>query len=212
MKKILCLALALTVVLSLSLSLSVTAFADGIEVSGDTSADVNAKFVPNNYLGATVTWGAMGFIYTEAEHAWSVTAEDINKVSVTNNSAHASINVDAVYSDYEDDENLNSNVFAPYIFTSHIESFVVSNESQSSTDGARDALGFGGAVLGYELEPGATARGWLMFTNPGSLYNEEETGADDMSTNDFAKVGTLNIRISEYEAQGSEPDTMTLDP
>ena len=187
MKKVLSIALAVAVVLSLS----VTAFADGeVTVSGVGNHDVNAMFVPDNSLAATVTWGAMNFTYTEASNTWSVANQDVNKVSVRNDSAHGSINVGRVYDDDESDS-IESTAFVPLIFNTHIESFVLGT---TGTTGATDAT-TRELMLGSGIEPNDSATGWLMFTNAGAM-NSTFTGADDLNQSNFAKIGTLRLTIS----------------
>ena len=187
MKKVLSIAMAVAVVLSLS----VTAFADGeVTVTGSGNHNVNAKFVPDNTLAATVTWGNMNFTYTEADNTWSVANEDDNKVSVTNNSAHGSIDVGREYVD-DDSDSIESTGFVPLIFNAHIESFV---PGTTATTGTTDAT-TRDLKLGSSIAPNTSATGWLMFTNAGAM-NGNFTGADDLNQSNFAKIGTLTLTIS----------------
>ena len=177
MKKVLSIALALVMILILS----VTAFAE--------DHNVNAKYIPDMSISTTVTWGEMYFTYTQASSTWTATdssgteTTDANKVTVRNDSLNASIDVSAIYADYDSDS-ISSAAFAPYIFSSQTTTF-------ASTDDLSGAYTASNSVtLGSDVSPSGVAQGWLMFT--------DGTGAASLSVADFQQVGTLTLTITQH--------------
>ena len=182
-------ALGVALALTMMPCLSATALADEITVIGGEGADVNAMFVPDPTIEAKVSWGNMNFTFSEKDNTWSVENENDNRISVQNLSPHRDIAVSVQYEDSAEDD-IDSIVFMPSIFSSAINYFNV-KETPGSCEPAASSVSLASRLGGYD-----TANGWPMFTSPGVLFNNSSTGADQLGTSDFSKIGTLKVTIA----------------
>ena len=177
MKKLLC----VLMVVAMLAAAATTAFAATIEVAGDTSVDVKAKYdgnAPADVYNVDVTWGAMQFDYTAAgqkwdavKHKWVADDEEPAEWTVNNESNtitltnHSSKAVNATFA------------FAP------IQGYTLSGSFTYNTAALTNALEL--------VKPTADAAATpyvVTFMPSGDLVNTH-------SAAEYAKIGSITITL-----------------
>lgn len=203
MKKVLALVLALV----LMLGMSVTAFADtnlsdsGLGSSTSGSINVNAIFVPNTNIAATVEWGDMDFTFYEYSSTW-VANNNSNIVTVTNNSVHQ--NIQATYS------YTTEGVYLAYgvgLFEGNAASSFVLGSSTTDLKSLINNAQVTGYILGRESSNNKEINSLMFTVFPAQLEDKTESSV---------KIGTLTVSIAANSGDPTAPSTssggVNIDP
>lgn len=137
MKKIIC---CILIVLLFTAAVSVSAFADSVDMLGDPSANVKAKYqgiTPDDVYSVDITWGAMEFDFTSAGEKWDAeahkwvadetkpavwSAKDNSNIVTLKNHSSQPMNAHFVFSANEDYTNLSGSfLYDNSILTSALE-------------------------------------------------------------------------------------------
>lgn len=198
MKKVLALLLALV----LMLGMSVTAFADtnlsnsGFGSSTSGSINVNAIFVPNTSIAATVAWGDMSFTFYEEFDTWAAN-DNSNIVTVTNDSSHQ--NIQATYSYTTENDYL---AYGVGLFEGNeVDSFVLGSSTTDLKSLVNNAQ-VTGYILGRESSNNKEINS-LMFT----LYPSQLEDVTESSV----QIGTLTVSIAANSGAATAHSTSSGD-